>query len=147
MDSIVDSYKKQLVFTKSCAYNVNTCYWESTWKLLNNTTSYWNSFTGGRAYYNILLDGTYVKFYKCPQVSNPGCDVGQVVSTGLTSLMEIIVNINGEKPPNVVGRDVFFFVLTPQKGLIAPDAAIMGRCAGLGLTCSTRILQEGAVNY
>ena len=140
MDAVVDSYKNQLLFSKTCAYGVNTCYYESTWKALDGNVYFWY-FGGGDAYYNILNDGTYVKFEK-----NAGAGA---VSANLKARMVIIVNLNGNKPPNQMGRDVFCFYLTENKGLIPPDLNVTGNCKtnSGGATCSTKILQEDAINY
>jgi len=141
IDNIVDSYKKRLPFMTSCGYNVNTCYYETKWKS-SNDQSYFTYFTGGGAYYNILKDGTYMKFRKCPDA---GCSSAYL--SNVTSKMEIIVNINGDTPPNKAGRDIFWFYLTSEKGIIYPNTSITAYCKAQGVTCSSRILREGAINY
>lgn len=59
MEEVVEKYKNKLHFTKSCSYNISTCYYEDKWKALNDEI-YFYYFTGGNAYYNIMNDGTYV---------------------------------------------------------------------------------------
>ena len=143
IDAVVDSYKKQLQFSKTCGFNVNfSCYYENNWKMLNGNP-YFTSFTGGNAYYNILQDGTYIKFEK-----SGGCT--WAYCTNVTPKLVIYVNLNGDKPPNQTGRDVFVFLLTAEKGLITPNPdSLNDTCntAARGVSCSTKVLQEDAINY
>ena len=140
MDAVVDDYKRYMNFSKSCAFNVNTCYFESTWTALDNH-SWGYYYHVGNAYYNILQDGAFVKFFK-------GGYGG--LTTGLTPRMLMIVNLNGNKPPNKVGRDVFIFVLTDEKGVIPPNSQVNSNCqvaSSGGQTCAARVMQDGAINY
>ena len=149
IDEIVANYKKQLVFTKSCAFTLlqtTACFDPYIWKPLtgNNLNS---GLYLGNGYYNILLDGTIIKFEK---VLSTGPEFGNgPIKANETPKMEIWVDLNGMKAPNKMGRDLFLFMLTPEKGLIAPDNNVNGYCTTgqFGFTCATRILQEGAVNY
>lgn len=145
MDEIIANYKKQLTFSKSCTLNVNTCYDASIWKLLNGNAWTTMSYVGN-GYHNILQDGTFIKFQKCPTTT---CEYSQIVSTNVTAKMEIWVDLNGNKSPNILGRDIFLFILTPEKGVIPPDYGVSSRCAAnqTGLTCSTKIIQEDGITY
>ena len=138
MDEIVSNYKKYMDFSKSCGLNINTCYYENNWKSLNNN-SYFHHFSGGNSYYNILKDGTFVKFSKGDST----------YCTTSNSPMTVIVNLNGNKPPNKVGRDVFLFFLTNEKGLIAPNKNVDSNCqvSSSGASCAGKVLQDGAINY
>lgn len=149
MTDIVDNYKSQLRIAKSCDFNINTCYYENHWKALDDN-SYAYYFHGGNAYYNILQDGTFVKFFKCQSAYSGNNTLSPVcnVSAGDRAEMQIIININGNKPPNKVGRDVFFFLITDKKGVIVPTLNT-STCStsGSGFGCSAKIIQEGAMNY
>lgn len=70
------------------------------------------------------------------------------VSTAYDGL-SIYVDINGEKKPNVIGKDVFVFTYTMERGLLPAgrDRAIStlkGNCpSGNGMWCLERIIRDG----
>ncbi len=78
------------------------------------------------------------------------------------------VDINGNKGPNIWGRDIFFFDIDAngQKGLILPEGSKNSYCGywrnnnrcttqsvnnkqfgGIGSSCTGRVLEEDAMNY
>lgn len=59
-----------------------------------------------------------------------------------------MVDVNGKKKPNKVGRDIFFFILT-NTGLVPAGVDSNDDCktSGLGLTCAQKVLTEKAINY
>ena len=61
----------------------------------------------------------------------------------------VIIDVNGNKPPNVMGRDVFFFVLVNGKGIIPAGADNSANCNknNYGYTCTAKVLRENAMNY
>lgn len=63
---------------------------------------------------------------------------------------DIIVDLNGAKPPNVLGKDVFPFVLIPEKGFLPAaynysDSSINTRCSvgHAGDSCAAKIIRDG----
>lgn len=69
---------------------------------------------------------------------------------GMVTSHCIFVDINGSQPPNVVGKDLFKFLLIPQKGFM-PDcynlstAVINNNCSptGTGECCAAKMMKEG----
>ena len=61
----------------------------------------------------------------------------------------VSIDVNGNKPPNVTGRDVFFFVLVNGKGIIPAGSNSTDNCNknGTGATCTAKVLRENAINY
>lgn len=58
----------------------------------------------------------------------------------------IIIDVNGVKPPNVWGLDVFFFLLDGTKGLVAKGYnQVSPPCASTntGEYCATKIMRDG----
>lgn len=89
--------------SKNCGYNssANECS-NAPKKYLNETTNYsW----GNGLYHIILNDGTYVGFHF------------NSFPTGLTTLM-ILVDLNGNVKPNLIGKDVFQMRLIILSGKI-----------------------------
>lgn len=60
--------------------------------------------SGGLKYGAILKDGTYVRFY-----SNQSCS--QQVGNILNYCGNMIVDVNGTKPPNMAGRDAYALIV------------------------------------
>ena len=61
----------------------------------------------------------------------------------------IIVDINGNKKPNKVGRDVFYFYIVNKKGVLPAGANNSSDCiiSDTGNSCAGRVLKENAMNY
>lgn len=66
--------------------------------------------------------------------------------------IDIGVDVNGQKGPNVVGKDIFAFYVT-NDGSVYPDGGgfdlTSSSCSksGTGLGCTARVLQEGKINW
>lgn len=98
----------------------------------------------------ILNDGTFVS------MDIYGNDVDEVF--GITEdvafpTLTFAVDINGDKAPNQVGKDVFFFVLTKHGLAPAGKDNSAARCyAGAtggysGYDCAAKVLKTGSVQY
>ena len=89
MDAVVNSYKKQLVFIKSCAYGILSCY-PFTWKVLNGNS--WGTMSGSVwGYHNILQDGTFVYFEKC-FIPGTQCEFSHISNENPKMLIWVDVN-------------------------------------------------------
>ena len=60
-----------------------------------------------------------------------------------------VVDVNGQKGPNQIGVDTFFFFILSTKGIVPAGANSASDChkSGNGLTCAARVLKENAMNY
>ena len=60
--------------------------------------------------------------------------------------LSVLVDVNGAKGPNVVGRDTFFFALK-EDGLF-PTGCDYNNCApSSGWGCTCKVIRENAINY
>ena len=66
----------------------------------------------------------------------------------------VYVDVNGIKPPNTFGKDVFMFVVDFDNGFVRPDAyrssqaTIYNACKTSGMACTSKIMREGwKINY
>jgi type II secretory pathway pseudopilin PulG len=64
----------------------------------------------------------------------------------------VLVDVNGGKPPNRIGRDVFIFILVPDRGLMpnlydGDDSDIDDYCRNMtgkfGASCAAKIMKDG----
>jgi len=132
---------------------------KNEWKALNGTVQ--TSTINSKTYYRIITsDGIAYAFWKssATKIASPA------------RMGTFIVDVNGKKGPNMIGRDIFGFNLFPSKGIkpygtLDPEndtpiatSIVKGpantqscntKCAGAncGWYCPARILAEGAMNY
>ena len=66
----------------------------------------------------------------------------------------VYVDVNGIKPPNTFGKDVFTFMIDFDKGFVRPigygsnQASLDDHCKTSGTTCATKIIRDGwKINY
>lgn len=60
------------------------------------------------------------------------------------------VDVNGDKKPNQLGVDVFFFVMTKDRGIMpagADDGSKDCVAGKAGNTCAAKVLKEGKIDY
>ncbi len=136
-------YKPKLKILKECAATAG-CFEQTPVKHLNdNQSGDWNNLN----YYKIILaDGTQVMFN---DVISADCDLNNNINRGsIDYCTDIIVDINGTKPPNRIGRDIFDFVLK-EKGIEPAGCDIENLCNknSSGHACTCKIIRENAINY
>ena len=60
------------------------------------------------------------------------------------------VDVNGDKRPNIIGRDIFLFILT-NKGLVPAGIDDSTKCKSAplyyGAACTAKVLAEGKIDY
>ena len=66
----------------------------------------------------------------------------------------VYVDVNGTKPPNTFGKDVFMFNIDFNNGVVRPNsyrssqATIDNACKTSGMACTSKIMREGwKINY
>ena len=81
---------------------------------------------------------------------------GNLVSQDATYISEqwVYVDVNGTKPPNTFGKDVFMFNIDFNNGVVRPNsyrssqATIDNACKTYGMACTSKIMREGwKINY
>lgn len=67
----------------------------------------------------------------------------------LNIIGRILVDLNSEKGPNKYGEDIFIFCLVKGKGFVPSGTFDNSKCARAenGLTCASKVLQEGKIDY
>ena len=148
IDNVYNLYKKHLNNAKECSASTG-CFSQLVdggYYALNNErdTNNWNENTGFRKL--VLADGVQVMF---TDIRQPLCVNENLYNMGSSDVCErIFVDINGEKKPNVYGRDLFVFVIK-KNGLYPAGCDVDGLCNKneFGTACACKVLREGAMNY
>ena len=133
LDDLYDMYKKHLNNAKECG-SVTGCFAYSVKQFSGKVID--NEYGASKNRKLILNDGTQISFNYWKFTN--ACDGNYCA--------EIVVDINGEKLPNVIGRDIFMFYLK-ESGLY-PAGCDSYKCpTGGGYTCACKVLREGVMNY
>ena len=82
--------------------------------------------------------------------SNEDKNLFGVTRNTLSNFVLFLVDVNGDKKPNKLGRDIFLFLLT-QDGIVPAGADVSAndsdcKQGGAGYHCTARVIQEG-MNY
>ena len=163
-DNIVENYVKHLNVAKRCALNSadfgaeNNCT-SNNKKIrylngsMDNVTGIANYEIYSTSYPIVLADGTVVA------ISFLEGGNGHGVMWGHPD-MAFTIDVNGKKPPNQIGRDIFILYANKRdKGKVLPftnELSINGASYDFrdtcdttksGLSCAYRIISEGKMNY
>lgn len=117
-DDITELIPKYIKIIKSCKNGDVSCRYNA--KSIKGNTTVTEFDTGGKTAAFITQDG--VEF----GVSNSGCTPTDYpeVSRIKNRCSWIVVDLNGPKSPNVLGKDVFGFGNVAQDGMIYPDTSV-----------------------
>lgn len=144
--NVMSMFASKLNLIKNCGSGTG-CWYTSTATQLNGNTWYTNpdsNLTGGKA---VLADGTLLTMYD--NAGNCTSDYGDGPLDG-TVCGYVYFDINGNTPPNKMGRDIFCFLFT-KTGAVYPhgsyNAANDCTTSLNGHGCAYKILTEGAMNY
>ena len=134
-NAIFKMYKKHLSKVKECAKGQYGCMAETYNFLSGGSKSY------DRQYVFILPDGTEVG------ISATTADCSGNTDGSLNFCCHMMVDVNGAKGPNLIGKDAFMFVLK-EDGL-APAGCDTDVCtpSSNGWGCACKVIREGAINY
>ena len=132
-DDLFNMYKKHLNNAKECG-QAGGCWSYAARgelkKLDGRTDDNWDKSSVRNL---ILADGTYVMMWT-------------VNLTACNPCAWMHVDVNGDKKPNTIGRDVFSFLLR-ENGLLPSSANDCNTTTGRGLGCTAKVLREGEMNY
>ena len=140
-EAVFNLYKKYLTYVKECPSGTDGCYGQGGHKQLNSSG---NDPTWGHNSFPklILSDGVQLIFI---QRSN-NCSWSENWIGSSDVCVTIGVDVNGEKPPNIWGRDAFVFIV--KEDGIHPSGCDGGLCpSSSGKDCTCRVLRESAINY
>ena len=145
-----DNYMKPYIVTTKVCYDTAGCWNKgNTIKLNGQTESYNRSGTciGSACITAVLNDGTLININV-----NSGSDAMSLAKTNVTSANSVFVHfdINGEKKPNQIGKDIFVTIFT-ENGLVpaysnATHAQIEADCSstGSGYSCIQKYLKQNS---
>ncbi len=134
-------YKPYFQISRRCT-DYSDCGYDSytPWKYAKNTTYNWYISDDEKTrFFFYLLDGQFIAVQTGSYPDN---------KVSYMSEPDIIVDINGSKKPNIIGRDVFFMVVTEEGikpyGYNAGTSTINSNCSksGSGLYCLQRIMMN-----
>ena len=134
---------------------------------LNNNTDYYKTANGnmdsthilttyseGRVFFSTADGMTY--FVYILTWDNKYDENGNLISQDAlySSSQRVYVDVNGIKPPNTFGKDVFAYIVDFDKGFVRPmgygsnQTSVDNYCKTYGTTCATKIIREGwKINY
>lgn len=139
------SIKPYMKITKYCV-NSAGC-WNAGTYLLNGSKWSWdrgNIGLGNDIITFVTSDGYLVSM----DIFSPNTKLG-FDNNGQTYIL-FFIDVNGARKPNILGRDVYAFAFTPNRGLITPgkdleDSAVDANCdkSQSGLYCTEQIIRSG----
>ena len=153
MDEIVSFYTPYLKTLKDCKQSKG-CWATTTIKGLSGTTNRLNEFSGSFdcAKHSIALtDGTYIVFDIYSDLTSLG--IQNDMPNDTNSTMAFFVDLNGQKNPNIVGRDIFTFALTKHGIVPAGIHNNSAHCTrelkdwNSGIDCAAKVLKEEDLKY
>ena len=105
---------------------------------LNILTDY----SAGRIFFN-TADGVTYYVNIMHWANNKYNDKGELISQDAVyhSEQTVYVDLNGIKPPNTLGKDVFIFYVDFSKGIVRPNRGICNNTSSSG--CSGKIMRDG----
>lgn len=138
INKVYSYYKPYFKMMRECP-NQPGC-WGYPTRYLNKTI-YWNAHdTSWYQYAFTFTDGVSVliDIYPASQLqSNFGIDVNYDAAV-------FFVDVNSEKNPNIIGKDIFAFVVT-ERGMVPAGMNNTDNCksSGVGFECTAKIIQDG----
>ncbi len=151
INRIYGYYAKSLKVAKDCGNDTtNPCTAHERMQTLAGTQTGWNNAVGmgGNIRSFTLVDGTTI--FMDGYCSNEDKNLFGVTRNTLSNFVLFLVDVNGDKKPNKLGRDIFLFLLT-QDGIVPAGADVSAndsdcKQGGAGYHCTARVIQEG-MNY
>ncbi len=138
-NNIRDKYRDYLKYIKECdsAQSWGDCI-PLDWKGLNGLIlypTYWNPAPSA-----VLQDGTILYFATSEDPSGAStCTIAIPESGVVDSCGQIMVDVNGQKGPNTLGKDIYRASIV-KKGRLVPFGAGYNTCSGWGDNCSAYYL-------
>ncbi len=143
-----EMFAKQLSTLKVCGMSTNEdCFAKSGYKSFGNNSAIWNYNVSSNQFKLRLNDSMSVAFYVWgTSYSNYGDTESLSQVIGLTT-----VDINGDKGPNVFGKDTFSFYIT-KYGIFpygTPDdlSNPLSSCKTTGHGCAAWVIAKGNMDY
>ena len=125
---IASIFLPHLKIALDCGTDKDGCVYKGAYKYKSGTSAVNYGVGGKSAYRVLLLDGSSIWF--------------RYAETGANS---IFYDVNGVKPPNQWGHDLFLFIITNDAVLpVGPDTCANSR---QGFACAEYIIKNGNMDY
>lgn len=156
-------YKTQFNIVKDCGTATGTdCWTHDPIKYLNGNVTTGDINNWGSAGMGILADGASIR-YEAKSYCSTNRSTSGAGPLYNSSCAMIYIDVNGVKPPNTFGRDVFLWHLV-REGQVYPLGALddtwsgcdpassdvsagSNGAPGAGPGCTAKVLLEGKINY
>lgn len=143
VNNIYGLYRSKLKLIRDCG-SAEGCIEGSPYKYLSGgQTTDWDTRTDMRKV--ILADGTQMTM----EIVDASCSTNNFVTNGSNNICAaFLVDLNGLKAPNQIGRDIFEFVLK-EKGVEPAGCDIDNICNknNTGYSCACKVIRENTINY
>ena len=144
-ESLYNAYKKHLQIAKDCG-GTGECFTDGNYKYLKGGSR--DGFHSRTDIYSVLLnDGVSLTFgWTDGGACTNAASYSNVGSENKCAYMH--ADINGQKGPNTIGRDIFIFALK-ENGLYPGGCDEDTHChsSAQGWGCACQVLKENAMNY
>ncbi len=130
---IAERLKPYLNVVKDCGVDKTGCIYNGTYKDLQDRNQ--GNYQANTGYYKLLLNDNIAVMFK----SDPG-----------GARIYCIADINGEKGPNKLGYDTFYFYIDSKDKFLTHNVGAGSICdihSGTGTDCSTYIMQHDNMDY
>lgn len=145
-DTFLDEIKTHLNIMQDC--KTTNCFEESLYYEQSGTAGNWSA---ANARYMKMADGSRIMFYTCTGNVKGPCGISSYNQDPAdTVYASFFYDVNGPQKPNTFGYDIFLFNIT-KNGILLPAGSYNTKdCktgSGRGLSCTAKVLQEGAINF
>ena len=142
--NFMDELAKVISVQKKCN-NAQDCLGgdiSQKYKFLNNTSAV--GAVGGKSV--ITADG---QFFSYTNFFDGALSYGMSAEDHENIIGRILVDVNGNKTPNKVGVDTFYFYLVRGKGILPAGIDNYSTCrkTSEGQSCAAKVLKEKTINY
>ena len=145
VDNVYNLYKKHLSNAKECGA-AEGCFPQKNVRWLAGGLEYNDNRDDSRYRNLILADGMQLGFLWL----SPSCQFTPSGDVNAGGCFGIMIDVNGPKQPNTIGRDIFGVYVTESGGLKPNGSTTDGSSCNKnnhGWGCTYKVLTEGAMNY
>ncbi|MBP3925017.1 type II secretion system protein [bacterium] len=138
-EKLAEYLKPYLKIAKDCGTSSGCLQYGKPIQLLNGE-EHFNYDSDNRFYKLILNDGSYIWLR-----ASMGAYCASLDNNILNACGAVWIDINGKTPPNTLGRDILYFIMT--KNSLKPSAINDCNLNSYGWDCAGWILEKGNMDY
>lgn len=140
-------YAEKMNVARDCGLSGNNC-WASSTKQLDGSGTITNAPSGGGAYTFSTGDGMNWQFQAITKENIE--KMGVTLDADSPDGFLVWVDTNGRKNPNMVGQDVFAFIINEKLGVLPTgiNSSVENKCDDShGELCTAKVIKEGKMDY